>query len=142
MKRKNKKGWIEVIEVFISILLMSTLLLTIVEKNSTLNKRDFSDIIYYKQLSILREIETNQTFRDEILNIGDSNLPVNWENIPENVKNKIIQRTPSGLNCVAQICKDFCELFEEVNQKDIYSQSIKIFSIDTSRDLYLFCWQK
>ncbi len=143
MKTKiNKKGWIEVVEVFISILLISSILLVIVEKNSTLNKRDFSDIVYYKQLSILREIETNETFRNEILNIDEDNLPVNWENIPTDIKNKIIGRTPVGLNCVAQICDNFCKLFEEVNQKDIYSQSIKISSITTSRDLYLFCWQK
>jgi len=141
-KNMNKKGWIEVVEVFISILLVSSILLVIVEKNTSLNRRDFSDIVYYKQLSILREIETNEVLRNEILGISDANLPVTWDNLPLDIKSKVIGRTPISLECVAQICKGFCVLSKDVNKKDIYSQSIKVSSLDSSKDLYLFCWQK
>jgi hypothetical protein len=142
--RKNKKGWIEVVEVFISILLISTIVLMIIEKNSVKEENEFSEMVYYKQLSILREIETNTTLRQEVLSI--ENLPVDWRNIPENIKNKVIQRTPINLECVLQICSDFCSLFEDINKKEIYSQSVKVFSLEEEktidRTLYLYCWKK
>ena len=141
--KMEKRGWIRIIEAFVMILLITGILLIVLNKGYIL-KNDNSQEIYENEQWILREIQLNNSLRQEILNIGV--LPVEWDNFPENVKNKIISETKSYLNCEAKICdlNDVCVL-SEISDKDIYVQKVIITTTlekYSPRQLKLFCWKK
>jgi len=142
---KNKRGWIRIVEAFVAILLIAGTLLIIINKGY-LEKEDSSSKIYDLQISILREIELNNEFREQILNAGE--LPINWDdiNFPLEVKNKILYRTPNYLKCEAKICEmdKICELKVYPN-KNVYAQAVAItatLKIYKPRQLKLFCWEE
>ena len=143
---KNKKGWIEVLESFIAILLIAAVVLLVTNKNSS-KQEDISGDVYDIELLILREIETNDTLRSSVLSQDDSALPLEWErpNFPEDLKQKINSRIPSYLDCVAKICQMNapCSLSDK-SSKDIYVQSVSITKNIGDESEYrivnLFCW--
>jgi hypothetical protein len=63
---KGKKGWIEIVEAFVAILLIAGVVLVILNKSS-LGGTDISQQVYTTELSILREVQTNDIFRAEII---------------------------------------------------------------------------
>jgi len=139
---KNKKGWIRIVEAFISLLLITGVLLMVIDKGYIL-KKDISSQIYKVELSILREIQLNDSLRNDILN---TNVPIGWNNanFPQEVKNKIIEKKPDYLECSAKICSmnSICEM-DEFIEKDIYAQPVGISAnLETydPRQLKLFCW--
>ena len=140
---KNKKGWIKIVEAFIAILLVAGVLLIVVSQGY-IGKKDISSQVYDAEILILREIQLDDVLRNEILDAEP--IPVKWNDFPQNIKNKIISRIPSYLDCKAKICEmeDACELDEHL-EKDIYAQSIAIVAaLETydPRQLKLFCWVK
>ncbi len=148
-KIKDKRGWVRIVEAFVAILLITGVVLIILNKGF-IEKKDISDKIYEAELSILREIQTNSTLREEVIKAGA--LPIEWYDttFPEQVKDKITERTPDYLNCVAKICEaDKLCLLEEYQEQDIFAESIIISSIleqgqseQFYRQLKLFCWTK
>ncbi len=67
--KNNKKAWIEIVEAFVAILLVAGVVLVILNKASLVNSY-ISPQVYTAELSMLREIETNDTFRAEIISIS------------------------------------------------------------------------
>ena len=137
----EKKAWIRIIEAFVMILLITGILLVILNKGYV-SKNDSSQKIYEDEQGILREIQLNDSLRQEILNVV---LPVEWNNFPENVKNKIISESPSYLKCEAKICNvnEICDI-NEISDKDIYVQQLIITATlekYSPRQLKLFCWR-
>jgi len=82
---KNKRGWIKIVEAFVAVLLIAGVVLIIIDKEY-LKKEDISSEVYDTELKILKEIQLNNTLRENILTA--SPLPVNWDVFPQNVKNK------------------------------------------------------
>ena len=83
-------------------LLLITGTILIVVNKGYIGKKDISSKIYDIELSILREIELNPTLRESILGAGDP--PLEWEDIPYNVRETISDRIPDGFECKAKIC--------------------------------------
>ena len=145
---KNKRGWIRIVEAFIAILLVSGVVLIIVNQGQV-KQQDLSARIYSAQLSVLREIQLNDTARSEILNVNDANLPLNWSDFETYVptsKEKIDARTPSYLECVGKLCAadDLC-LLGDIQDVNIYAEYVVISSnldIYNPRILKIFCWTK
>lgn len=145
MIEKNKKGWIKILEAFIAILLITTVLLIVI-KQGYFGEKDISSQVYDIEIAILREIQLNNNLRNEVLN---SETPLEWDNFPEILKEKINSRTPSYLECEAKICqlRDNCEL-SEYPEKDVYAQAAAITkTLDTPentelKQLKLFCWSR
>jgi hypothetical protein len=137
----EKKGWIKIVEAFVAVLLITGILLIVLNKGS-ISKNDNSQEIYENEQGILIEIQLNNSLAEEIFDIGT--LPVEWNNFPANVKNKIISETKSYLNCEAKICdvNEVCVL-SQGDEKSVYVQSA-IFTLDENdpRQLKLFCWKK
>jgi hypothetical protein len=143
--KKSKKGWIEIVEVFITIFLLTGVLFVILE-NSNPKERIVTPLIYEKEISILREIELNDTLRTDILS---TTLPLEWAGfdsaLPE-VKEKIILMTPSNLECLAKVCalNDLCTS-DDFPHVSVYVQSL-VISADLNtyspRQLKLFCVEK
>jgi hypothetical protein len=143
----NKKGWIEILEAFFAVMLVAIFLLIFLN-SSNREAEDFSYEVYQIQVSILREIQTNDSLRTEIASATEP-LPIEWgdSRFPANLKNKIIERTPSYLECVGAICTTtgVCSLNQEID-KDIFSQFVTIAATlgegEVYRRLNLFCWTK
>jgi len=141
--KKNRHGWIRIIEAFVAILLITGVLLIVINKGY-IGKNDISLKVYKVEFSILREIQSDSELRYSILEAV--NPPINWDddNFPLNVKNKILNRVPNYLNCEAKICEieETCVLDKEFD-KDVYAQAgIITATLETydPRQLKLFCW--
>jgi len=145
---KNKHGWIEIVEAFVAILLIAGVLLITINKGY-FGEEDISISVYNIEISIIREIQTNDTMREEILNTPESSLPAEWQEteFPASIKEKIVTRTPSYLECIGKICTidDVCGMAEKKEQ-DVYAQSSivspTIGQPEVYRKLNLFCWVK
>lgn len=147
MIKRNKRGWIRIVEAFVAILLVTGVLLILINKEY-IGKKDISSKVYKVQLSILREIQSDTGLRKSIL---ETTAPMEWdnENFPPDVKNKIIERMPNYLDCRVMICMmdEICMLDEYIG-KDVYAQSVGITVILTQEEefdpkqLKLFCWTR
>ncbi len=145
IKIKSKRGWIRLIEVFIAILLLAGVLLVVVNRSNSPDKDSLYIEISQKEFAILRDIELNNTLRTEILSITP---PVEWDSFsPElqNVKNRIINLTPSNLECKAKICQinEDCTM-SEFSGKNVYAESVLIsanLNTYSPRQLKLFCME-
>ncbi len=128
---KNNRGWIEIVEAFVAILLVAGVLLILANKGY-LGKTDISEQVYTAQLSMLREIETNDAFRAEILAI--SNLP---SYVPTDVQQLINTRTPNYLTCIGQVCDiidcppNWNKCLDVNNNKYCYNGACPTQKIDT-----------
>jgi hypothetical protein len=145
---KNKKAWIKIVEAFVAILLIMGVLLIIIDKGY-IEKKDVSGI-YAKELSILKDIELNEKFRTDILNVANTSLPLEWNDFESNglgdIKNKITREVPDYLDCEAKLCilSDECILNKHL-EEEIYVQSVIIsanLEVYSPRQLKLFCWEK
>jgi hypothetical protein len=139
-KNMRKKGWIKIVEAFISILLVTGVLLVVIQKGY-IGKEDISEAVYENQISVLREIELDSTMRQEILN---STLPVSGEDIPNDIKEKVNSRMPDYLECEIRICamNEICAMQTYIDQ-EVYAQSVAVTAtLETydPRQLKLFCW--
>jgi hypothetical protein len=144
IKIKSKHGWIRLIEVFVAILLLTGVLLIVTDRNNPSKESATSLEISKKEISILRDIELNNTLRTEILNAPL--LPVEWSNFSvglPNVKNKIEYLTPPNFECTAKICwlNRAC-LMEGLSGESIYAESVVIsanLNKYSPRQLKIFC---
>ena len=118
------------------ILFIAGIFLVVIDKDTP---EDFSQEIHEKEQGILREIQLNNSLRENILSFSIGSLPIEWESLPEGL-------IPSYLECKSKICKtdEDCILSEPVN-KSIYTQEVIISStLETynPRKLKIFCWEK
>ena len=138
---KNKKGWIRIVEALVAILLIAGFLILLID-NQENGGKDISSKVYMTENAILREVQSNNTFRSYILTITES---VEFEYFNDDLKNHITSRVPTYLNCTSKIC-DFatdnvCDI--DSLKKDIYVSSVMIAAdLDTYEPklLKIFCW--
>jgi hypothetical protein len=151
MLRKNKRGWIRIVEAVIAVLLVAGVMLTLVNKGY-IGKKDISSQVYGVETSVLREIELDDILRNEVLNAAltaDNGVESDESGFPEGVKSSIVSGIPDYLECQAKICplKDVCKLKDADLSKDIFVRSVAI-TVTTQttqyspRQLKLFCWTK
>jgi len=145
--KKNKKGWIKIVEAFTSILLIAGILLIILNRVDV--TIDISQQIYDSEYAILREIQLNDSLRDEILSltIPLDGIEDNSPGFPKEINVTIDKRKPDHLGCEAKICQidGNCILNLPPINRDIFVQSAIITAnLDTysRRELKLFCWNK
>ena len=150
IRKNNKRGWIRIVEAFVGILLIAGIVLVVIEQDQT-KRQDASSRAYTSMISILREIELDNSLRGEMVNIQDSSLPVEWSEFNASAPQtgaRITGKTPGYLECVGQICatNDVCLLAQnQMLSEEIYAESAVISStIQTynPRQLKLFCWLK
>ena len=163
IKLKNKRGWIQIVEAFVALLLIIGVVLIVINKGYFGKNR--AEKIHDIQASVLREIQLSNSLRDFILNIDAVSIPVESHNgdvldvsdtdltkFPLSVWNRIDQRVSeyNYLECRAKICglNEACGL-NDYPDKNVYTQPVAI-SASTSqaggslspRQLKLFCWEK
>lgn len=139
----NKRGWIKVVEAFMMILLITGIMLIIIDSGG-IKIESFSDKIYEVEQSILKNIQLNNTLRQEVINTAS--LPVEWENFPSVLKSDIEGKVPAEVECQAKLCEPSgdCTL-NATNEKNIYAQST-IIGADLDNynpvKITLFCWER
>jgi hypothetical protein len=130
----NKRGWIRIVEAFVAVLLIISVLL-IVLGGRFVQREDSSSEIHDAQLNVLRDIQVNEDLRGEILQGV----------IPTEVETKIDYRL-NYLNCNVEICNLNEECLSDglPEDKNIYVQSVAIIDPagSLSKQLKLFCWEK
>ncbi len=145
IRKKNKKGWIKVIEVFIAIMLMTGAVVLVLNQNS------FTGDVIGKEINqkmdyILKTIQNDEDLREEIL---DASLPVEWDDFNSsgltNTGLKVLEKSPRSIICESKVCdlNDDCTNPGSPPEKNIYSKSGYISAdLDTyaPRQLKLFCW--
>lgn len=137
--KKNKSGWIRIIEAFIMIVLLTGLVLVILAKDK-IGFNDSSESVYLKEQALLNEIQSNNTLRDVVLN---SAVPLEWSSFPVNLKYKINQT--ENLNCSGRICALGDDCIMNVSTKNVYTQSVIIIANLNKYDprrLKIFCAEK
>ena len=145
---KNKKGWIRIVEVFVSIILLTGILLVIISANSP-KQTNLQDEITIKEGAILRDIELNSNMRTQILSISQNNLPLEWNDLNSqlsDVTDRINELVPANLECRAKLCRlnDNC-LISWSPKGNLYAKSVVIsadLDIYSPRQLKLFCTPK
>lgn len=140
----SKRGWIRIIEVFVSIMLLTGILLVVINPGYS-QKNNLQKEISSKENAILRDIELNSEMRTQILSIPIGTLPLEWEEfsdeLPE-VRDRIVYLAPKNLDCRAKVCTydDTC-LITGISG-EIYAEAV-LFSADAStyspRQLKIFC---
>lgn len=147
LKKKNKKAWVKILEVFVSIMIMSAAIVLFLNQNS-FYKDNTEGEFNEKMENILRTVQRNDGLRGEIL---DASLPVEWGDFEvsglTNTRTEIIAKTPGNLVCESKICylEDNCLNLNTPADKNIYSITGYISAdLDTysPRQLKLFCWRK
>jgi hypothetical protein len=133
----NKRGWIKIVEAFIAVLLIAGVLLFVINKGY-IGKTDISEQVYQVQLSVLREIELDNTLREKVLSTTiDGEVPIE-------IVEKITQRVPDYLACKPKICQlDVICSLEDYIDTDVYAQAVVIAAQGDTYDpkqLKLFCW--
>ncbi len=147
----NKRGWVRLVEAFISIVLLASVLLVILSSNSSARIRAQEDISN-KQVAILRDIQLNDELRAEILELGtiENVFPIEWNSFEYsgagNVKNRLEELFPEGLDCGAKICVfgDQCDL-EGISGKDVYVKSVVISANAKTyypKELKIYCMKE
>jgi len=141
---ENQRGWIRIVEAFVAVLLITGVVLVILDKGY-IKKEDPSKEIYELENSILRNIQTNDTLRTEIIS---SIVPIySYENnFPSLVNDTINKNVPAYLNCFAKICVLSDRCLHDLNlNENIYSRSTIISSNLSNYDpkqIKLFCSRK
>ena len=71
MRRRNKRGWMRILEATISVMIIAGVLLVVYSGNIE-ESTDRRDHIFTLQKQILNEISSNEHFRNQVLNVGES----------------------------------------------------------------------
>jgi len=136
----NKKGFIKIIEAFLSIMLLLGLILLAVNNNRVSSKN--SDYILQKESDILSQIQMNNTLRQIIIQTIDYNLTSNDtafnSELANYTKDEII-----GYDCYLKICppEGICNVNLN-SQEDLYAREVLIVSSQTEynpKKLKIFC---
>jgi hypothetical protein len=143
-KFSNKKGYMNIIESVMAILLIIALTVIITQDNGV-DKEEPFEKIRLEEISLLREIQINETLRAEALS---SFTPSYSDNLsfPPLIKSTLTKNIPDYLICKAKICKanTDCNIEEEI-LKNIYVQTAFISANATTyspKEIKLFCWEK
>ncbi len=137
VKLKNKHGWVRIVEAFVAVLIIAGIILIIVDEGY-IKKNDPADDIYKLENSILREIQNNDTLRQEIL---ASNIPIDSydPSFPAQTNQTINNKKPAHLNCISKICEASSKcLVAELVKDNIYSRS----AIISPKKIVIFCYRK
>lgn len=143
--RTKKRAWIRIVEAFVAIMIIiSVLLVTLGE--GYIDKIRMQRKIYESERAILKNIELNSSFRERILEL--ESLPVSWqsEDFPSEIKTKIENLKPGYLECEAKICSISDPCVQDSNpSKDVYAKAVVIAASSEKyapRQLKIFCWEE
>ncbi len=141
---KKKRGWIRIVEAFVAILLLAGILLMMVGEGY-IGKKDNSKEIYNAQVAVLRDVQVEESLREDMLEVEEAQVKTGDDGFPLNVQAKIDSGLPGYLGCEAHICDIDSECSATgLPDKSIYVRSVFISdpAEENNKQLKLFCWEK
>ena len=132
MKMKNKRGWLRILEAFIAIILITSVLIVLYSR--TIEKPRRAEEIYNLQEIILDEIADSLELREAVLN-----------NRIEEIESFVSGKIPGGFAFSIKICEveEICEL--EEYKKEVYSSERIISSVLEQyepKKVKIFMWEE
>jgi len=109
--RKNKRGWIKVLEVFIVIILISTIIFTLANVGDVKKRERIQELVFEKENKILKEIQMNSTLRNETLYAGFASVRIITFN--ESAKNKFLYKNGGSPWCSPPPPGERCDGIED-----------------------------
>lgn len=133
-KRRNKHGWIRIVEAFVAVLIIAGVVLVLLDEGR-IKKNDNSEEIYKIEESILSDIQNDNAIRSSVLSLDLTA-----------VSNRVNYLKPSFLDCTTKICsiEETCE-FGVVLEENIYSRDVIITTNQTDfspKKVKIFCYRK
>ena len=134
---KSKKAWLRILEAFIAIILITSVLLIL--NIRTINKPKQAEEVYKLQNTILEEIASDSYYRNAVL--GNDTVTI---------EDFVSERVPQGFEFGIKICeiKDICKLDVYMGEEgeDIYSSERIISTTITQtslnpKKLKIFMWR-
>ncbi len=142
---KNKRGWIKVLEAFIAVVMLISVMLLIVN-NEKYEAQETSSVLI-KESAFLSSVQKNETMRNDILALdtSSSEYELNDSGFPASVKNYLDETFSDRIECSAKICgaSSECDL-NDYPEREIFSRSVIITSNLNEFDpkkLSLFCYR-
>lgn len=141
-KQKGKRGWIKVIEAFVSILFLISVVSIIIHSDNFQSKE--RPILKEKQVEILNGIQLNSSLRNEILLFSSYDLNSSSVGFPAGLKSHMESNKINNAECILKICpvNENCEI--ELSKDEIYAQSVLITSSHTDYNpkiAKIFCYE-
>lgn len=146
----NRRGWLRVLESFISITLVVLILLALLNRAHV--SEDVSGGIYSFQNSLLTEIRINESMRLAVLNVPDGDLPLgqNDPRFPAEIGRRMRAGVRGDLDCSLTICGvlDDCTAgpdFQDAGSVYVRQAVVTVNFNSTTynpRKLKLFCTEK
>lgn len=138
---KNKKAWLRIVEAFMAILIVTSVILVMITRAPSTEK---SEEVHKMQRAILRQVSLNESLRAEILTaeIGSE---------PEKTNAFINSTKPGYWDFIVKVCEieDICgmENYKGEPDKDVFAEEVLISSsIEplefAPRKLKFFVWEK
>ncbi len=135
---KNKKAWLRIVEAFLAVVIIASVLLIVFVRQP--NQTRAEEIAKF-QRAILRQIALDDVLRQDVL--------IGGETEKENIISFINENKPDYWNFEIEICgiEDVCGISEyppEALNKEIYAQEILITSTlenYSPKKLKMFVWE-
>lgn len=130
---RNKRGWLRILEAFVAIMLIAGALVIIYSRNAENPSR--ADEIYKLQKTILNEIASDPTLRENVINENEESIKI--------INNFVKDRVSFPLNFTVRICglEDICSLGfykeELYSQEKVISSTLEYY---TPKKVRLFMW--
>jgi hypothetical protein len=129
---KNKKAWVRIVEAFIAITLIFSVLITLYTKQ--LSNPDISEEIYSLQKAVLSQVSNDEGLRKDVLANNKDSIMIFLED-----------KIPASLNYDIKICSldEVCSL--DFYQKEIYASETVISSTlqeYSPKVIKIFMWRK
>ncbi len=141
---KGKKGYIRIVEAFIAIILIASVLVFLYVNN--VQKPNSEEAIHKLERAILEEISSNSSLRDAVLNGHYSLVDDDAKNNRTLINNAIIKYINNDFNFSFKICdlNEICGM-EDYIEQEVFSDEISVSSNleDYSpKIIRLFIWEK
>ena len=143
--KKNKKGWIKILEAFIAVVFLISILVLIIN-DEKYEANEVSNVIK-TQNAFLTLIQKNDILRNDILAVDTSQrfYEMNDTEFPESLRNYINESFSGGVECNAKICNSTAECYLiDDPENEVFSSAIIITSNLTTfnpKKLSVFCWR-
>ena len=124
---KSRRGWVRVVEAFLAILLIGTIIILVIEQNS--GGDNISSLVYQDQLAMLRTVQLNDTLRSSVIRATAIPVSTDDANFPADVEAALNNKNPGYLICKAKICSISTECLIENNaDTNIYNAQAAVFA--------------
>jgi len=141
INKKNKKGWIKVVEAFMAIVFLIGVIYMVIGSGKF--KEETSGLYEEKEYEVLLKIQTNETLRQEIVSQTDFTIDSNDTGFSDMIKDFLDLNKIPGATCYTKICGSMEDCVIDRNlEGNVFTSEILITNSITTyspRKVKMFC---